>query len=220
MIWYARAGKFDADLGIFTIMMVRVFGAAAAVSVMAMAVPAAAQQVSDSREFLTAIRDKDGTKVDKFLRDKSLRLVNSKDRSTGEGAIHIVTKRNDALYLRVLLQQDDVNANLADAQGNTALVLAAGSGWVEGVEILLRYKAKVDVTNTSGETALIRAVQVHNVDIADALLKAGADPDRSDNVGRSARDYALQSNRWPQITKLLTAAPKVLNNAAMSGPRL
>jgi hypothetical protein len=37
----------------------------------------------------------DGTKVNKFLEDKSLRIVNTKDRGTGEGALHIVVKRTD-----------------------------------------------------------------------------------------------------------------------------
>ena len=203
-------------------MMVRVFGAAATVALMAMAVPAAAQQFSDSHEFLEAVRGQDGTKVDKFLRDKTLRIVNTRDRVTGEGAIHIAANRSDQLYLRVIAQQDDVNINLQDRRGNTALILAAGRGWPEGVTILLRYKANVNAANASGETALIRAVQIHNVEIARNLLEAGADPDRTDNVtGKSARDYARESARWPAITKLLSDAPKVQRGAAgAAGPKL
>ena len=202
-------------------MMVRVLGAAAAVALVSTAVPAAAQQFSDGYEFLEAVRKQEGSKVDKFLRDKTLRIVNTKDRNTGEGALHIAANRNDSLYLRVIVQQDDANINLTDRRGNTALLLAAGRGWEEGVTILLRYKANVNLANASGETPLIRAVQVHNIEVVRALLNAGADPDRTDSVtGKSARDYARESARWPAITKLLTDAPKVQRGGAASGPKL
>ena len=201
----------------------RVFGAAAAAALLVFAVPAAAQQQkSESYEFLQAVRGQDGTKVSDFLQDKSKRIVNAKDRATGEGAIHIIVNRNDSTYLRFILQQDDVNPNLQDGRGNTALNIAASRGWIEGVEILLRYKANVNLANASGETPLIRAVQEsHSLDIAEALLKAGADPDRTDNAtGKSARDYAREGTRWPAIARLLAAAPKVGRAAASAGPKL
>lgn len=202
-------------------MMGRVFGAAMAASFLVVAVPAAAQQMSDSYDFLDAVRKSEGGKVDGFLRDKTKRLVNSKDRTTGEGALHIAAARSDALYLRVILQDDDANPNLQDKRGNTALIIAAGRGWEQGVEILIRYKANVNLPNLSGETPLIRAVQVHNVEIASALLKAGADPDRTDNIsGKSARDYAREGTRWPAMVKLLADAPRAKSGAATAGPRL
>lgn len=199
----------------------RAFGAAFAAAFLTVAAPAAAQQFSDSHSFLEAVRKADGTKVNKYLEDKSLRIVNVKDRSSGEGALHIVVNRDDSTYLRFLLQQDDINPNLQDARGNTALNIAASRGWVEGVAILLRYKANVNLANASGETPLIRAVQeAHNLEIADALLRAGADPDRTDNVtGKSARDYAREATRWPALVKLLGDAPKA-ERAGAAGPRL
>lgn len=200
----------------------RVFGAALAAVFLTVAAPAAAQQKSESYEFLQAVRSKDGGKVNGFLEDKSKRIVNVKDRATGEGALHIIVGRTDATYLRFILQQDDVNPNLQDSRGNTALNLAASRGWVEGVEILLRYKANVNLANASGETPLIRAVQeAHDLEIADALLKAGADPDRTDNVtGKSARDYAREGTRWPALAKLLADAPKAQRAGAAAGPKL
>lgn len=199
-------------------MVLRMFGVAAASLMIAVAIPASAQQRSESYEFLQAVRESDGGKVDGFLRDKTKRLVNTKDHN-GDGALHIVAQRSDALYLRVLLQHEDANPNLQDRRGNTPLILAASRGWNEGVSILIRYKANVNLANASGETALIRAVQTRNLDIADALLKAGADPDRPDNVtGKSARDYALESDRWPALVKLLTEAPKTERQES-AGPR-
>ncbi len=205
-------------------MIVRVMGAAGAALLMLAAVPASAQQFSDSYNFLKAIRETDGAKVNKYLQDRTLRIVNAKDRQTGEGALHIVTRRSDATYLRVLLQQDDINVNLPDGRGNTALIIAAERGWGEGVQILIKYSANVNMANSSGETPLIRAVQVHDIDVVRELLDAGANPDRTDNItGKSARDYARDETRYPQIAKLLADAPKGGKSsgaAAPAGPRL
>ncbi|WP_239519013.1 ankyrin repeat domain-containing protein, partial [Stenotrophomonas maltophilia] len=79
----------------------------------------------------------------------------------------------------------------------------------EGVGILLKYGANVNTANASGETPQIRAVQVHDIEVVRQLLTAGANPDRTDNVtGKSARDYARDETRYPQIAKLLAEAPK------------
>lgn len=198
----------------------RVFRVAAVAALALIAIPAAAQQFSDSYEFLEAVRKADGAKVNKFLLDRSLRIVNTKDRGTGEGALHIVARRSDALYLRALLQADDVNPNLQDGRGNTALMVAVGQNWNEGVGILIRYRANVNLANSAGETPLIRAVQMHNADIVRQLLDAKADPDRADyGSGKSARDYAREATRWPAIAKMLADAPKG-GKAAGAGPKL
>ncbi|MBO9621938.1 MAG: ankyrin repeat domain-containing protein [Sphingomonas sp.] len=202
-------------------MKLRALRAAAAAALVLTAVPAAAQQFSDSYEFLEAVRKSDGTKVAKFLQDKSLRIVNAKDRGTGEGAMHIVARRSDALYLRALLQADDANPNIQDRRGNTPLLVAIEQNWEEGVTILLRYNANPNVANSGGETPLIRAVQMHNDEIVRRLLAAGANPDKADfGSGKSARDYAREATRWPAIAKMLADAPKGGSGAASTGPRL
>jgi uncharacterized protein len=197
----------------------RVFRVAAATALALLAVPAAAQQFSEGYEFLKAVRDTDGAKVNKILLDRSLRIVNTKDRGTGEGALHIVARRSDALYLRALLQVDDINANLQDGRGNTALLIAVEQNWSEGVGILIRYRANVNLANSRGETPLIRAVQMHNADIVRQLLEAKADPDRADfGSGKSARDYAREGTRWPNIAKLLADAPRAGQKTGTTGP--
>jgi ankyrin repeat protein len=199
-------------LGVF-----RVFAVAALVLA---ATPAAAQQFSDGYEFLEAVRKPDGAKVNKFLQDKTLRIVNTKDRNTGESALHIVVRRSDATYLTVLINQPDVNPNIQDRQGDTPLLIAAERAWYAGVTALIAKKVNVNLANNSGETPLIRAVQIHDIEITRALLDAGADPDKSDfNGGMSARQYAAQATRFPAIGKLLADAPKV-KVRAVAGPKL
>ena len=69
-------------------------------------------------------------------------------------------------------------------------MIAARLGHVEGVTALLEYGARVDPLSSTGETPLIAAVHRRDIPLVRVLLANGANPDRTDNSGRSARDYA------------------------------
>lgn len=192
---------------------------AAAAVVLAAPVALGAQQMSDSYEFLKAVREADGTKVTQMLDRPGSTIVNTRDKDTGETALHIVVKRNDDTYLRFLASRG-ANLNAQDARGNTALLLAVNGGCAACVETLVARKANANLANQSGETPLIRAVQLRNLDLARTLLTAGANPDQVDRIaGLSARDYARVDTRSPAIAKLLSDAPKATTRA-VSGPKL
>lgn len=186
---------------------------------LALATPAAAQRFSEGFEFLKAIKDRDGNKVSAALDKPGSTVINARDISSGEGALHIVAARRDAVWLRFLLAKG-ANPNLADRNGVTPLQLASNLGWSEGVEILIGRGAAVDQTNSAGETPLIAAVHRRDVALVRVLLKAGANPDRSDNSGRSARDYAkLLGAQSPIVVELDEALAKRKERAAKSyGP--
>lgn len=167
----------------------RTYWLGAAMAGLALAAPATAQRASEGYEFLKAVKDRDGTKVTAALDKPGSTVVNARDISTGESALHLVTERRDATWLRFLLGRGG-NANLADRNGVTPLQLAVNLGWIDGVELLVGAGAEVDLTNAAGETPLIAAVHRRDIAVVRALLKAGADPDRADTSGRSARDYA------------------------------
>src|SRR5690606_17771184 len=82
------------------------------------------------------------------------------------------------------------NPNIANRDGATPLSLAAQIGFSDAVALLSSKGARVDVPNAAGETPLISAVHRRDLGLLRILLRAGADPDRRDNSGRSARDYA------------------------------
>lgn len=170
--------------------MLGLMGALAAALAAAAPAPAYAQKMSEGFEFLKAVKDRDGEKATAALDKPGSTVVNARDLSTGEGALHVVVQRRDAVWLRFLLSKG-ANPNLADKSGATALQLASNLGWSEGVEILVGKGASVDLSNSAGETPLISAVHRRDVALVRTLLKAGANPDRSDNSGRSARDYAM-----------------------------
>ncbi|HUD30046.1 MAG TPA: ankyrin repeat domain-containing protein [Novosphingobium sp.] len=143
---------------------------------------------SDGYKFLEAVKKKEGDKVEKAIMESS-QIINSKDVTTGETALHIVTARRDLTWLSYLVAKG-ANVNAADDRGRTALELAVNLGWREGASLLLEQKAFPDPSNDAGETPLIFAVHRKDANMMKALLEAGANPDRADNSGRSARDYA------------------------------
>lgn len=165
------------------------------VAALALAMPASAQFFSDGYNFLKAVKDRDGDKVTEALNEPGSTLVNSRDLSSGETALHIVTQRRDAIWIQFLAQKG-ANPNIADKNGTTPLALAVSLGFVEGAEALIKAGARVDVTNSAGETPLIASVHRRDTGLMRLLLANGANPDRTDNSGRSARDYAalMQGN--------------------------
>ena len=187
-----------------------------AAALLSFALPAAAQQFSDSYNFLKAVREQDGNKVTEMLNEPGQTIVNSKDEK-GEGAIHIVTKRRDMTYLRFILARGG-NANLQDGNGNTPLMLAVEAGWPDGVTLLISRRGDVNLPNDGGETPLMRAVQRRDAEMVRLLLTNKADPDQRDRLaGMSARDYAARDTRSPIIAQLLKDAPKA-EKRAVSGP--
>jgi ankyrin repeat protein len=165
--------------------------------------PAAQAQFSDSYNFLKAVRERKGEEAEKFLSEPGTVIVNTRDGSTGETALHIVIQRRDATWLIYLLQKG-ANPALSDKKGTTPLMLATQLGYVEGIETLIAKNAQVDQSNRSGETALILAVQLRNAEAVRALLKAGANPDKKDSrAGYSARDYAQMDGRAGAIVSII-----------------
>ena len=170
--------------------------------------------------FLKAIRDEDGNKVNDILGQPGQTIINTKDRSTGESALHIVAKNGNLTYLRFLLAKG-ANPNIQDNRGNTPALLAVEAGSVEAINALSARKANLNLGNSSGETPLIRAVQLRNIDMVRTLIAAGANPDQPDVIaGMSARDYAKRDTRTPVLLKTIDDKPAAAEKAPVAGPRL
>ena len=190
-----------------------------AIALVAVSAPVAAQaQFSDSFNFIKAVKEADGAKATEFLNRPGSVIVNTRDGSTGETALHIVTARRDSLWLGFLLQRG-ANPDTRDDRGNTALLIATQLGWADGIQTLLSRRAGVDVTNSSGETPLIRAVQNRDIASVRLLLAAGANPNKPDNAaGLSAKDYATRDPRSTAILKEIVEAKPVVKKP-IQGPR-
>jgi ankyrin repeat protein len=185
---------------------------------MGVALPGPAQaQFSKSYKFLESVKKKEGQEVTDALAEPGTTIINTRDVSTGESALHIVTARRDTTWVSFLLGKG-ADPNVRDAKGQTPLVVAANLGFVEGMELLIAGGARVDEPNSTGETPLISAVHRRDIAMMRVLLKAGASPDRADSSGRSARDYAKLERNDNLIEEINTNAKKTDNKARTYGP--
>ena len=183
------------------------------------AMPAGAQQLSNSTAFLNAVKEQDGNKVTELSAVPGFNIVvNAKDASTGDNALHIITRERDLTWLSFLIGKG-ARVNQQNDAGETPLATAAHLGWVEGAELLLRQGASVNLANDKGETPLILAVQRRDVPMVRLLLARGADPKHTDSIaGYSALDYARRDGRAEAIVKMLETPAKPVREAA--GPKL
>jgi ankyrin repeat protein len=162
-------------------------------------------QYSESINFLKAVRERDGAKVTEIVSNASSTAINTRERGSGEGALHILVRGRDLGWLNYLLARG-ARPDLADNQGNTALNVAAQLGWVEGAESLIARRANVNVANGRGETPLIMAVHRRDAAMVRLLMSHGANPSWTDSAaGLSALDYARRDTRATQILRLLQA---------------
>ena len=61
--------------------------------------PPAQAQFSDSYNFLKAVRERKGDEAEKFLSEPGTVIVNTRDSTSGETALHIVITRRDSTWL-------------------------------------------------------------------------------------------------------------------------
>jgi ankyrin repeat protein len=175
----------------------------AAVVVALIAGPLAAQNYTDGFTFLKAVRERDGATAERILSDPSSTVVNTRDSSSGEGALHILVRGRDLTWLGFMLgrgARPDTQSN----DGSTALILAAQVGWYDGAQTLLSRGANANLGNSRGETPLIFAVQRRDLSMTRLLLAGGANPNLTDHVsGNSAIDYARLDPRAVPILREL-----------------
>lgn len=80
--------------------------------------------------------------------------------------------------------------NEQDEYGETALGLAAASGWVDGVAALIAAGADIEIRfPRTGETPLYSAVQQRRQAVVNTLLAAGANPDAANHWGVTPRSW-------------------------------
>lgn len=158
-------------------------------SLAAVAAPLSAQAMfSDGYNFLEAVRDRDAEVVNSVVDSPGNTLINTRDLSSGDTALHIVAERRDTVWIRFLTQKG-ANPNIANKDGVTPLMISSNLGHVDGVDAFIKAGARIDDSNALGETPLIAATHRRDIAMVRLLLANGANPDRTDNSGRSAREY-------------------------------
>jgi len=154
----------------------------------------------DSLQFIKAVKERDGNTATQLISDHPT-IVNAKDGSGDTGLI-VAVRNGDSEWTDFLLYKG-ADVNMPGAGGDTPLIAAARVSFDDGADTLIRLAAKVDAANKSGETPLIVAVQQRDSRLVRLLLEHGADPDRTDFAGYSARDYAARDTRSRDLLRLI-----------------
>lgn len=176
-------------------------------------------QFSDSYNFLKAVRERDGAKATDLISKPGSVIIDTRDQTTGETALHIVTRARDINWMRFLLARQ-AKADGRDRDGNTPLMIAAQIGFVEGAQLLLGRGGAVDTSNSAGETPLIRAVQNRDGPMVQLLMQNGANPNKVDSsAGLSARDYASRDRRSAAVLKIIDETKSTKKAATVAGPK-
>ncbi|KAJ1322975.1 ankyrin repeat domain-containing protein 50 [Microdochium nivale] len=108
----------------------------------------------------------------------------------GERALHKVAKTGDDYFARLLLRKHHVEIDARDGQGATPLILAAASGHIDIVQMLLQCGADMEARDATGRTPLIGAAIQGHFGTVRALLEVGADSEAVDSWERMALDCA------------------------------
>ncbi|XP_073083117.1 inversin isoform X2 [Manis javanica] len=99
-------------------------------------------------------------------------------------------KGSDDVLRTMLSLKADIDINMADKYGGTALHAAALSGHVSTVKLLLENNAQVDATDVMKHTPLFRACEMGHKDVIQTLIKGGARVDLVDQDGHSLLHWA------------------------------
>ena len=116
--------------------------------------------------------------------------------------LHDAVADNDGATVRVLLDEG-ADANARDADGTTALHVAARLGATETAELLIDAGAGIDATTRYGVTPLALAAASGSPELVTHLLSAGADPDATSREGQTVLMSAALNGTPESIDTLL-----------------
>jgi ankyrin repeat protein len=103
--------------------------------------------------------------------------------------------------------------------GETALMIAASSGSVDAVKLLVDHGAKVNqVEPRKGQNALMWAAAEGHSDVVEALIKLGADVKATSKAGYTALVFAAIKDDAKSVSRLVTAGADP-NTALPSGTK-
>lgn len=122
---------------------------------------------------------------------------------------------NAAKYEAKLPDISDIDVNMQDEKGNTALIYASGNFWDKNIvqELLQQPNIRVNIHNNEGETALMAAASQGNENTARLLLKVpNININAQDQSGRTALIHAALNGR-EDIVKILLQVLNININA-------
>lgn len=117
---------------------------------------------------------------------------------SGETVLHLLASKPNQTEIINYFLSKGVDANKADNEGNTPLMIAASARDTAALELLLPIVINTNLQNGKGESALTMAIKLGTPEAATLLLEKGADVKVLDKEGNNLGFYLVQSYR-PQM---------------------
>ncbi len=144
--------------------------------------------------------------------------VNAYDRQTGECSLFRAVDRQDRELVEALLTFEDLNMNVSDAYGTTALIQAIIFRYNDILQVLLQndrprqyewYYLNINCADPSGKTPLMWAIiRGNEFAICQLCGDSRLDPGIVDKKNRSALDWAYKMVNRLAIQKIKELMPK------------
>lgn len=110
-----------------------------------------------------------------FLKNSGLN-INFQNPTNGQTAVvHAIGRENSDIWVSLLVAMKDIDNNLQDNDGKTALIRAVEEKKAKLVEMLLLAKADTSIKDNKGQTALDYAIEMDSSKICDMLKKGVTD---------------------------------------------
>lgn len=139
-------------------------------------------------------RSSNGIEIFKYLIEdvKVSPMATSEDGAT---ALQIIARKPKQTEIITYLISKGADANKADTEGNTPLMMASASHELDNVKLLAAHTKNINTVNKNGESALSFAVKNGAAEIIAFLLDKKADTKVLDNKGNNLAYYLVQSYR-------------------------
>lgn len=140
--------------------------------------------------------------------------LNTRRKTTKSGAVLALATQSNFVPIVRLLVEAGVDVNHQDEQGETALHVAARFGHEVCAKALLEgsanYETDIDIPEkTFGWTPLFIACVDGHLPIVELLVSAGADLDRCDLSGWTAKEHAALRGHMHIVNRLNEIAPRL-----------
>lgn len=111
----------------------------------------------------------------------------------GQTVLHSIVRKPKQNEIINYFLSKGVDVNIADKEGNTALMNAARAMDTEALELVLSKVKETTIQNNKGESALTMAVLSGTPKAVELLLQKGADANVLDKAGNNLGMYLIQS---------------------------
>ncbi|CAK9070372.1 Inversin (Inversion of embryo turning homolog) (Nephrocystin-2) [Durusdinium trenchii] len=145
-------------------------------------------------------------RVSKLMQAKKIGGINGLSAEHGRTVLHFIALNGDSELFREALSDPKGDAeliNVRDKLGDTALTIAAITGYVDILATCLEREADVETKNLKGRTALLLAAEHGHSDAVQTLLHANADLDPSHGTTCPSAMYLAELNQRSGVLRTI-----------------